>query len=593
MKYLYLFLFIAGTSVVYAQSAIEKGDLYFDFFHYKEASKEYEKALKKERTYKNEAHLLTNLAYSYLYTFQYGKALNVFEELVKIGDKKPNEQVYLDYANLLKIIGNYPKAKEQFKYYGTLTKKSGYVMQLERSLNWAIKHNDSINKKVLIAKTNIDVSGQSLGYTLFDNGIIYAQAKDTNYSEYTTLFDLRFAKQIDSVTFKQEQEYVGLITFPFNEGSPAISADGQVLYFSATTALLKKGKPVVAKEISNDGVSNLKIYSAELVNGEFTNITEMPFNHKDYSNITPFISEDGNTLYFASDMPGGYGGLDIYRCNKLGDGRWSSPINLGDKINTKEHDSYPFIIGNKFYFTSKGHLGFGGYDIFEATIAQNAVFSDVRNMGKPINSSKDDVALIFNKDKSSGYLSSNRDDANGFDYVYYFNTNYMPPPVVTTILAQTDSVKNQETIAANFTNSNSSSQKNSTSSSNDKLKQKDVHTHSKPEPHTAYFEFDSYQATSEDLNNMQLFADYWKQHKNQFIKLKAFADCRGNAAYNYKLATKRATTFYNQLVKLGVNSNKILIVSIGENESLKECITCSACTDQQHAKNRRVEVIIK
>ncbi|MBW7846149.1 MAG: PD40 domain-containing protein, partial [Bacteroidia bacterium] len=234
MKYLYLFLFIAGTSVVYAQSAIEKGDLYFDFFHYKEASKEYEKALKKERTYKNEAHLLTNLAYSYLYTFQYGKALNVFEELVKIGDKKPNEQVYLDYANLLKIIGNYPKAKEQFKYYGTLTKKSGYVMQLERSLNWAIKHNDSINKKVLIAKTNLDVSGQSLGYTLFDNGIIYAQAKDTNYSEYTTLFDLRFAKQIDSVTFKQEQEYVGLITFPFNVGSPAISADGQVLYFSAT-----------------------------------------------------------------------------------------------------------------------------------------------------------------------------------------------------------------------------------------------------------------------------------------------------------------------------------------------------------------------
>lgn len=94
-------------------------------------------------------------------------------------------------------------------------------------------------------------------------------------------------------------------------------------------------------------------------------------------------------------MPGGYGGLDIYKCTKLADGRWSSPINLGDRVNTSEHESYPFMLGNDLYFASKGHVGFGGYDLFKCTIGVNSTISVAQNIGKPFNSSKDDVALIL------------------------------------------------------------------------------------------------------------------------------------------------------------------------------------------------------
>lgn len=590
-----------------AQKLIEKGDVFYNDFQYKEAIKEYEAALVKERTFKNEAHLLTNLAYSYMYTFQYAKAEQTFLQLVKIGDKKPAPEVYLDYGNILKILGNYEKAKEQFTYFATLVQKDDYARFLDRSLNWAIKNKEITRLNTLVVPTNINVSGQSLGYCFFDEGLIYAQAKDTNVNEFTTLFDLRYAKRIDSVTFVPQNEYVGDIMFPYNEGSPSISADGQTLYFTATSARIKDGHVKSGNgQVSTEGVSNLRIYSAQLENGAFTHVTEMPFNNKDYNFIQPFISADGNTLYFVSDMPGGYGGLDIYKCNKLAEGKWSSPINLGDKVNTSEQECYPYLINNDFYFASKGHVGFGGYDIFKTTIGLNATIGNVQNMGKPYNSSKDDMAYVLAKDGISGYFSSNRDNDNGYDKVYYFNDNYTPitkpVDVVATIKSTVKDTTVQASVAtiAKVKNAVAVAKKSSPKpapkpATNMPTNTKVVVAKAVTETaeigatKTIYFEFNS-SALQQDLTAINALIAAWKLNTQLQIEVVAYTDCRGSAAYNQKLANRRAQSVVNYMVKQGVNQKQIIAIGIGENQALENCETCTLCNEAQHAANRKVEV---
>ena len=608
IKYITLITLTALTATpLLAQKLIEKGDVFYNDFQYKEAIKEYEAALVKERTFKNEARLLTNLAYSYMYTFQYAKAEQTFLQLVKIGDRKPASEVYLDYGNILKILGNYEKAKEQFTYYGTLTQKDDYARFLDRSLNWAIKNKDITRPNTLVVPTNLNVSGQSLGYCFFDEGLIYAQAKDTNFNEFTTLFDLRYAKLIDSVTFVPQNEYVGDIMFPYNEGSPCISADGQTLFFTATSARIKDGHVKSGNgQVSTEGVSNLRIYSAQLENGAFTHVTELPFNNKDYNFIQPFISADGNTLYFVSDMPGGYGGLDIYKCNKLAEGKWSSPINLGDKVNTSEQECYPFLINNEFYFASKGHVGFGGYDIFKTTIGLNATIGNAQNMGKPYNSSKDDMAYVLAKDGISGYFSSNRDNDNGFDKVYYFNNNYTPitkpVEVVATIksivkdtLVQTNAatiakVKNAVTVATKSLSKPAPKPATNMPTNPKVVVAKAVtETAEIGAPKTIYFEFNS-SALQQDLTDIKAIIAAWKLNTQLQIEVVAYTDCRGSAAYNQKLANRRAQSVVSYMVKQGVNQKQIIAIGIGENQALKNCETCTLCNEAQHAANRKVEM---
>jgi peptidoglycan-associated lipoprotein len=144
------------------------------------------------------------------------------------------------------------------------------------------------------------------------------------------------------------------------------------------------------------------------------------FNNPDYNIGYPSISSDGNTLYFASDMPGGYGGYDIYKIHKDENRQWNEPINLGPKINTAFNESYPYIAGNVLYFSSYGHPGFGGFDVFYSIIDEDGQYSEPNNMGVPVNSSADDFGFIIDDSYSRGFFSSNRPGGNGEDDLYSF-----------------------------------------------------------------------------------------------------------------------------------------------------------------------------
>ncbi len=158
----------------------------------------------------------------------------------------------------------------------------------------------------------------------------------------------------------------------------------------------------------------------------------------------PSISPDGNELYFVSDMPGGFGGKDIWKATKLDNEKWSIPINLGVDINTPGDELFPYINQNKeLFFSTNGLVGYGGLDIYKAINLDENKWQ-VSNMGTPINSMSDDFGITFIKDRESGYFSSSRDNARGTDNIYTFSF-----PVIQPVLSGIIDVGNNQPVPEN------------------------------------------------------------------------------------------------------------------------------------------------
>jgi outer membrane protein OmpA-like peptidoglycan-associated protein len=210
----------------------------------------------------------------------------------------------------------------------------------------------------------------------------------------------------------------GDINSKFHEGPMTFFPGGDSVIFTRNNFVPGK----VGK--SNDGTNKLKLYTARYKDGKWTAITELPFNNDEYSVGHPTLTPDGKRLYFTSDMPGGYGGTDLY-VSTWANGKWSKPLNLGNTINTEGNEMFPFVAADdELFFSSDGLGGLGGLDIFRAKLG-NGEAEYVANMSFPINSRKDDFGIIVNKSQRSGYFASNRKRGQGDDDIYRFT--YTPP----------------------------------------------------------------------------------------------------------------------------------------------------------------------
>ncbi|KAB7732087.1 OmpA family protein [Rudanella paleaurantiibacter] len=207
------------------------------------------------------------------------------------------------------------------------------------------------------------------------------------------------------------QQFSKSLNTRYHEGPATFYADGSRIIFTRNNYNDGKARK------SAEGVNKLKLYTAEQQNGAWVNVEEMPFNSDEYSVGHPTLTRDGRTLYFASDMPGGQGGSDIY-VTQYQNGRWSKPVNLGTTVNSKGNELFPFVdeAGN-LYFASDGKRGLGGLDIFMATMAGTAP-QTVEHLDAPINSPQDDFGLITDANRQSGYFSTNR--RNGSDDIMRF-----------------------------------------------------------------------------------------------------------------------------------------------------------------------------
>ena len=203
------------------------------------------------------------------------------------------------------------------------------------------------------------------------------------------------------------------INSQLHEGPVTFSRDGNIIYFTRNN--LKKG----VRKADDKGVTRLKIYVAERGPRDWQNVTELSFNSEEYSVCHPTLSANGKRLYFASDMPGGQGGFDLWYVERMAES-WSQPINLGAEINTTKNEVFPFIhsSGNLF-FSSNGHEGLGGLDIFMAKLEDDKA-GQVIHLEKPFNSKKDDLGFILNPEGTKGYFASDRKGGVGKDDIYLF-----------------------------------------------------------------------------------------------------------------------------------------------------------------------------
>lgn len=580
--------FITGYAAFAQSQAILDGDVSYDYFQFQEAIKSYEEALKTPNS-KTEAYLYTRLAECYMYLFQYKKAEEYFSKLAKLGDGKMEPRSYLDYGNVLKANGQYEHAREQFRYYMTLVKDDPYAAFLNRSVTWAINNKDSM-RNYQISVTDLDITGQCVGYDFMDQGLAYAHGRNKEPYLSMTIFDLDYAKMIDSTHFVADEKYFEELNFVANESSPSVYEQGSVVYFSANATKVKKGGEIKKSggvDASGDGVSNVQLYMATFENGRFKNPKLLPFCDKRFNYTHPCVTDNENILFFASDMDGGLGGFDIYKVVKQPDGKWSTPINLGPKVNSEENDIYPYFDKGILFYSSKGLNGYGGYDIYVNVLDRNKnATGPTRNIGKPINSERDDIALITRDGGVTGYFSSNRNNDNGEDKVYYFldKDTYKAPVLVVAknepvkketpkpvVIAKKEPVPSKKPVAP----------KPATVSDDELLKQVFQHV---------LFNFNESSLNTSTHITLDSAITLLKQSKKLRVSIAAHSDSRGSSAYNMALSVKRANAAKLYLKAHGIPSNRIVTKGYGESKPVNQCADGVTCSEDEHALNRRLEI---
>ena len=280
-----------------------------------------------------------------------------------------------------------------------------------------IKHEVS-----MASALGVNTANDEFSPAFYQNGVVYVSYHKNGPIDQKTgkpFFELFFA-ETDAMGLPQKpREFSLQINSQVHEGPVSFSRDANFLYFTRNN--LEGGIP---KSNSRDKVT-LKIYEAKRGKYDWQDIRSLPFNSDEYSCVHPSLSADGFRLFFASNMPGGYGGYDLYYTEKKMDS-WSQPINLGAAVNTTGNELFPFIHeSGLLFFSSNGHEGKGGLDLFMVD-AEGNTFMDPENLDAPYNSDKDDLGFILNEDATKGYLSSARRGGYGGDDIFMFEADGEP-----------------------------------------------------------------------------------------------------------------------------------------------------------------------
>lgn len=329
------------------------------------------------------------------------------------------------FAQVLSGLGKYNEAQKWFSDYVSQSKDNRAQTKIEflKHIDYYLR--DSLLYAIRNEPYNSDQSDFAPQY--FDKGIVFVSARDRDlfikHQSTSALNDKEMMLNIyfAPATAASEQDAV---TFSNRELKSAFH-DGPIAFFDKNTKAafsrsnLQNGKPVV-----HAGKVNLKLYFGELdATNAITKVQPFTFNDDAFSVAHPWISEDGNKLLFASNQPDGQGGVDIFSAEKI-NGQWTTPVNFGPIINTMGDEFYPFLANDStLYFSSTGHGGLGGLDIYVSR-KKSGAWATPENLGFPLNSMADDFSLIMDQSGRRGMFSSNRSSGAGYDDIYSFNAKY-------------------------------------------------------------------------------------------------------------------------------------------------------------------------
>lgn len=609
----------------------KKADAQFNSFAFVKAIDTYKKLIENEY---NADYAKQRIGDAYGLLRKPEKAIKYYEEVVQQPNVDP--EYFLKYAYALRGIKKYKESRDWLIRYKKVVK------QVAPNIDKIIKSKDFITdtykakQRYKVTESPFNSSFSEFGAYIHDSVTYIASTRDDKglikrvYGWNMQPFLDIYRTEVDTTGLVTVAKIKGDINTKVHEGSMTISADGSTMYFTRTNYLNKKGK-------DEQGISNLKLYKAVLVDGKWTNIEELPFNSDTFSTGHPSLSRDGKTLYFVSDRMGGHGGSDLYKVTVLANGNYSEPMNLGREINTRGDEVFPFIHDNgTLFFSSDGHLGLGQLDIFATIVNRENKVVEILNLGVPINTSKDDFSFFLAEDGINGFIASNRAGGTGDDDIYAFQSipqlrikgqvtdlvNKQPlanavikvyndkRELVSTITTDSQGYYQTEVdVDANYTLE---------ASAEKYIAQKIELTTKRPETgndiivdfalepiknlealadvdiNKVYFDFDKYNIRRDSARELDKIIELMlKTYPKMVIAIGSHTDSRGADDYNLRLSNNRALATYRYLIQNGVPKQRIAnYKGFGEMELITPCDDGQQCTEKEHELNRRSEFAV-
>jgi len=620
MKKIYLLLsFVMVSSILTAQNKdTQSADKLYHKYEFVTAAQAYLKLVDKG---KSDGYVYKQLADCYFNIFNTEEAAKWYAKAI---EEKQDSETYYRYAQMLKANGKYQEANKQMQTFSAMEPNDLRAKKFMENPNYIPRLLDQA-KMFNVKALEINSDKSDFGASLHDNTLYFTSARNTAKKIYgwnkEPFLDVYSASYNADGTITDVAP-VNELNSSYHDSFGTMSADGNTLYFSSDSFREKSFEKDKANKLK---LGKNNIFKATKEGSKWGNITSLPFNSKEYSTSNPSLSKDGTTLYFSSDMPGSLGGVDVWKVAVNADGSFGVPENLGKNVNTEGNESFPFISDdNMLYFASSGRQGLGGLDVFVIDLTKG---TDAKNVGKPVNSEKDDFSFTFNSIKNTGFFSTNR---GGNDDIYGANplcalevltivtnakTGEILPGARVAILddkkniitTETSNTKGEVTYnvecekeytlqaAKDGFESNTfavaKSSKGGKTQIDAALQPIDVIvTETEIILKSIYFEFNKSNITQEGAFELDKLVQVMKNNDKLVIMSKSHTDNRGSDQYNELLSDRRAKSTVQYVISKGISKDRISGKGYGESEPKVNCGT--NCTEEQHAENRRSEFLI-
>jgi outer membrane protein OmpA-like peptidoglycan-associated protein/tetratricopeptide (TPR) repeat protein len=645
MKIHILTIFLSLSTVLsYSQKAdYQKANKAYDNFSYAKTS---DILLEVANNGYTSVALLKKLANSLYFNNEMEEAAKWYGKLFEdFGDTDLDSEYYFRYAQALKATESYEESDAWMQKFHEANKDDLRGKAFVNKKNY-LESILSASQNLEIVNLDLNTEKSDFGTNQYKDKLVFASSRlgkkiyKWNKQPYLDLYTA--TKQTDG-SYKDVRAFNEDINTKYHESTAAFTPDDEFMYFTRNNFY----KNHYNKD--DQGINRLKIFKAtKLTNGDWGNVESIPFNSNDYSVAHPTINVQGTKMYFASDMPGTLGQSDLYEVDILEDGTLGEPINLGGYLNTEAQETFPFINENgDLYYSSNGRAGLGGLDVYLVRDFENKRKSEkpliIENIGKPINSPKDDFGYYENLGTKEGFFTSNRDGGKGDDDIYSFkvveceqivkgivldkNTQELLAEAKVTLYSKSED--KIETVITDQAGAYSFSmltcnepflirvektgyigdEKNFVALTGEENQIIDLNLEADMQAITpcadlakildipvVYFDFDKYNIRYDAEVDLQKVLVLMNQYPTLKIDIRSHTDCRGTEAYNETLSSNRAKSTKNYLISKGIDASRLTAKGYGESQLLNHC-ECdsnnqSTCTEEEHNKNRRSEFIV-
>ncbi len=617
---------------------IKKADKDYENYAYIDAIKTYERVA--EKGYKD-AGMFKKLGNAYYFNAELDKAEKWYGELFAM-TQEVEPEYYYRYSQSLKSVGKYDQANTMLDVFNARSGNDSRAQLYNQQKDY-LKIIEENSGRYITENAGINSPESDYGTSFFGNQLVFASSRVVKGTSKTVqkwnnqAFTSLYASAVDGDGNLQEPEkFQPNIDSRYNEATPVFTRDGKTMYFTRNN--FNDGK----KRKDSQRVTLLKLYKATLKDGKFVDVTELPFNSDEYSTAHPALSPDEKTLYFASDMPGSLGQSDLYKVSINTDGSFGTPENLGNKINTEGKETFPFISNdNELYFSSDGHPGLGGLDVFVSKI-EGPVPGEILNVGAPVNSPMDDFGFFIDTETQVGFFSSNRESGLGYDDIYKFkelkkliceqllagvitdaSTGEFLPDTKITLFDQ-DMNKIRETysdakgayvfdpveckkvyyVRAEKKEYNTVEEMVVIGEESGKtelsfaLESTEIPVRVGDDLakvfniEIIYFDLDKWNIRSDAALDLAKIVDVLKQNPTMKIDIRSHTDSRQTHKYNETLSDRRAKSTRDWMISEGISADRLTAKGYGETQLVNRCSDGVECTEAEHQANRRSEFII-